>query len=175
MGALGRFLAPHIRHHGAKALSHIIEQSDDKSQKQMDIASELAGGTLTALGTVYSALENSSRILATNVANNTVQVLSHKYGTEVGTVTENALTAVGNTYMTAYNTTALGPKSLAKRAVKTTGKVAVGVSDDVILGRTVAPSSGEETNQNQEEKPEKSGKPKKNDMTNTDDITTTNK
>ena len=42
------------------------------------IASELAGGTLTALGTVYSALENSSRILATNVANNTVQVLSHK-------------------------------------------------------------------------------------------------
>ena len=72
------FTAPHIRHHGAKALSHIIEQSDDKSQKQMDIASELAGGTLTALGTVYSALENSSRILATNVANNTVQVLSHK-------------------------------------------------------------------------------------------------
>jgi len=170
--ALGRFLAPHIRHHGAKALSHIIEQSDDKSQKQMDIASELAGGTLTALGTVYSALENSSRILATNVANNTVQVLSHKYGTEVGTVTENALTAVGNTYMTAYNTTALGPKSLAKRAVKTTGKAAVGVSDDVILGRTVAPSSGEETNQNQKEK---SGKPDKNDTTNTDDITTTNK
>ena len=77
--------------------------------------------------------------------------------------------------MTAYNTTALGPKSLAKRAVKTTGKAAVGVSDDVILGRTVAPSSGEETNQNQKEKPEKSGKPKKNDMTNTDDITTTNK
>ena len=54
--------------------------------------------------------------------------------------------------MTVYNTTALGPKSLAKRAVKTTGKAAVGVSDDVILGRTVAPSSGEETNQ--KEKPE---------------------
>ena len=70
--------------------------------------------------------------------------------------------------MTVYNTTALGPKSLAKRAVKTTGKAAVGVSDDVILGRTVAPSSGEETNQ----KPEKSEKPKKNDTTNTDDITT---
>ena len=76
--------------------------------------------------------------------------------------------------MTAYNTTALGPKSLAKRAVKTTGKAAVGVSDDVILGRTVAPSSGEETNQ--KEKPENSVKPKKNDTTNTDDdITTTNK
>ena len=76
--AVGRFLAPHIRHHGTKALSHIIEQSDEKSQKQMDIASELASGTLTAMGTVYTALENSSRILATNVANNTVQVVSHK-------------------------------------------------------------------------------------------------
>jgi hypothetical protein len=43
------------------------------------IVSELAGGTLTALSTVYVALENSSKILATNVANNTVQVVSHKY------------------------------------------------------------------------------------------------
>ena len=76
--ALGRFLAPHIKNHSAKALSHIIEQSDTKSQKQLDIASELASGTLTAMGTVYSALENSSRILATNVANNTVQIVSHK-------------------------------------------------------------------------------------------------
>ena len=77
--------------------------------------------------------------------------------------------------MTVYNTTALGPKSLAKRAVKTTGKAAMGVSDDVILGRTLAPSSGEETNQSQKEKLEKSGEPKKNDTTNADDITTTNK
>ena len=76
--ALGRFLAPHIKNHSTKALSHIIEQSDSKSQKQLDIASELASGTLTAMGTVYSALENSSRILATNVANNTVQIVSHK-------------------------------------------------------------------------------------------------
>jgi hypothetical protein len=95
-----------------------------------------------------------------------------RYGTEVGTVTENALTAAGNSYLTVYNATALGPKSLAKRAVKTTGKAAVGVSDDVILGRTVAPSSGEETNQKQKEK---SGKPEKHDTTNTDDIITTKK
>lgn len=76
--ALGRFLAPHVKNQSAKALSYIIEQSDEKSQKQLDIASELASGTLTALSTVYSALENSSRILATNIANNTVQVVSHK-------------------------------------------------------------------------------------------------
>ena len=39
--ALGRFLAPHIKHHSAKALSHVIEQSDEKSHKQLDIAGEV--------------------------------------------------------------------------------------------------------------------------------------
>ena len=72
-----------------------------------------------------------------------------RYGTELGTATENALTTVGNTYLTAYNATALGPKALAKRAVKTTGKVAVGVSEDVILGRTTVPTVTEpENNEN---------------------------
>ena len=51
---------------------------------------------------------------------------------------------------------------MAKRAVKTTGKVAVGVSDEVILGRTVAPSTGEE------DKPE-------NTKTNDDTTDTTTK
>ena len=71
-----------------------------------------------------------------------------RYGTEVGTASENALTAVGNSYLTVYNATALGPKSLAKRAAKTAGKVAVGVSDDVILGRPEAPSNGQNQEQN---------------------------
>ena len=80
----------------------------------------------------------------------------------MGSATENALSTVGNSYLTAYNAAALGPKSLAKRAAKTTGlwlyflinffpwnqfhenlfmiigKVAVGVSEDVIMG--AAPS-----------------------------------
>ena len=62
-----------------KALSHIIEQSDEKSQKQLNIASELASGTVTALSTVYMGLENSSRILAHHVSNNTVELVSHKW------------------------------------------------------------------------------------------------
>ena len=62
----------------------------------------------------------------------------------MGGATENALTAVGNTYLTAYNATALGPKALAKRAAKTAGKVTVGVSEEVILGRRVAPDLPQE-------------------------------
>lgn len=66
-------------------------------------------------------------------------IFLYRYGTEVGTVTENALTAAGNTYLTVYNTAALAPKTLAKRAVKTTGKVAVGVSEEIILGQQQRP------------------------------------
>ena len=109
------------------------------------LSAELASGTVTAISTMYTALENSSRILATNVANNTVQLVSHKYGNEMGTATENALTSVGNAYLTTYNAAALGPKALAKRAVKTTGKLAVGVSEEVIKGLpTPSPSANDD-------------------------------
>ena len=98
--ALGRFLAPHIQTGGRKMLSHFAEQSDEKSNKQMAIASEIASGSIEAVSTVYVALENSSKILAKNIANNTVDIVQHKYGTEVGQVTDNALSVAGNAYLT---------------------------------------------------------------------------
>lgn len=129
--ALGRFLAPHIRRHGTAALSHLVEQSDQKSQKQIDIAGEVAGGTVRAFSAIYMSLENSSKILAQNIANNTVNIVSHKYGGEVGTLTENALSTAGNTYLTVYNAAALGPKGLAKRVAKNTGKVLINADPEL--------------------------------------------
>ena len=46
---------------------------------QMEIASEIAGGTVRAFSTIYMSLENSSKILARNMANNTVTIVTHKY------------------------------------------------------------------------------------------------
>ena len=48
-----------------------------------------------------------------------------RYGPEAGSLTENALSTAGNTYLTVYNTAALGPKGLAKRVVKNTGRALV--------------------------------------------------
>ena len=48
-----------------------------------------------------------------------------RYGGEAGNATENALSTAGNAYLTAYNAAALGPKGLAKRMAKNTGKVLV--------------------------------------------------
>ncbi len=39
---------------------------------------EVASGTVAAVSTMYMALENSSKILAKNIANNTVMIVSHK-------------------------------------------------------------------------------------------------
>ena len=69
----------------------------------------------------------------------------------MGTATENALTSVGNAYLTTYNAAALGPKALAKRAVKTTGKLAVGVSEEVIKGLPTAPGPSQ-NNDNENDK-----------------------
>ncbi len=67
-----------------------------------------------------------------------------RYGDELGTATDNALSAVGNTCLTVYNAGVLGPKGLAKKAAKDTGKVMVGVKDDVILGRKeIVPQNGQ--------------------------------
>ena len=133
--ALGRFLAPHIQSGGAKAISHYMEQSEEKSNKQIKIASDVASGSISAISTVYMALENSSKILAKNIAENTVEVVKHRYGHEVGNVTDNALSAAGNTYLAVYNASALAPKGLAKRVAKDTGKLAAGVPEDVVRGR----------------------------------------
>ena len=48
--------------------------------------------------------------------------LFYRYGSEAAKLSENALYAVGNVAMTAYNVDNLGVKAIAKRAAKDTGK-----------------------------------------------------
>jgi len=45
----------------------------------------------------------------------------------VAAVTDAALATAGNSYLAFYNAGALGPKGIAKRAVKDTAKAAIGV------------------------------------------------
>jgi len=125
--ALGRLAAPHIERGATRALTSLTSQSSNEASNQIAIAGEIASGTVAAVSTMYMALENSSKILAKNIANNTVMIVSHKYGTDVAAVTDAALATAGNSYLAFYNAGALGPKGIAKRAVKDTAKAAIGV------------------------------------------------
>ena len=55
-----------------RALTHMTSQSSHESSNQLKIVGEVASGTVAAVSTMYMALENSSKILAKNIANNTV-------------------------------------------------------------------------------------------------------
>ena len=50
----------------------MTSQSSHESSNQLKIVGEVASGTVAAVSTMYMALENSSKILAKNIANNTV-------------------------------------------------------------------------------------------------------
>ena len=58
--------------HEHRALTHMTNQSSHESSNQLKIVGEVASGTVAAVSTMYMALENSSKILAKNIANNTV-------------------------------------------------------------------------------------------------------
>lgn len=133
--ALGRLAAPHLERSANRALTHMTNQSSHESSNQLKIVGEVASGTVAAVSTMYIALENSSKILAKNIANNTVILVSHKYGTDMAAVTDSALSTAGNSYLTFYNTAALGPKGIAKRAAKDTGKAFIGVDVEAVAAR----------------------------------------
>lgn len=165
--ALGRLVAPHLQRGAQSALTHVTGNSNTESSNQLAIVGELAAGTVAAVSTVYLALENSSKILAKNIANNTVMIVSHKYGTDMAAVTDAALSTVGNSYLTVYNAGALGPKGIAKRTAKDAGKAMVGVNPDEIVDRAnkaqdapggllatlPALENAEKNKENQEKKP----------------------
>ena len=55
----------------------MTSQSSHESSNQLKIVGEVASGTVAAVSTMYMALENSSKILAKNIANNTVILVSY--------------------------------------------------------------------------------------------------
>ena len=130
--ALGRQLAPGLERGATRALAHYSGRSSLEASSQLAIAAEVAGGTVAAVSTMYLALENSAKILAKNIANNTVMLVAHSYGPDMAAATDDALSTAGNSYMAVYNMGALGPKGVAKRAVKETAKAAIGVDQEEV-------------------------------------------
>lgn len=120
--ALAREAAPHIKKHGQRILPQSLKQTDSDGKSKFDGVLEVAASGLHGFGTVYMSLEIAAKALGKNLANETVEIVSHKYGKDAGQVTENALYATGNLAWTAHNANNLGVKAVAKRAAKDTGK-----------------------------------------------------
>lgn len=95
--------------------------SEGGSSKVQD-AIVIAKGGLQGLANVYVGLENASRILASSLVDETVQVVGHKYGTDAAQVVDNAMNSVTNVTAATAAVRGLGLKGLAKSTAKQTGK-----------------------------------------------------
>lgn len=120
--AVGRFLAPHVQKQGTRLLAGTFGMDDFIAAERMSDALKIAAGTAEGVGTVFSGLETSATILGTNLANNSVKAVEHKYGASAGMVASDAFDTVGNIINVKKNFSYLTPKGFVKSAGKNTGK-----------------------------------------------------
>ncbi|XP_042859722.1 spartin-like isoform X2 [Penaeus japonicus] len=123
--ALGRRVAPHIQKHGTRAISHLTGQKEADASSNVEGVLEVAAGAVKGASTVYMSLESAAATLASSITQNTVKVVTHKYGEEAGSLTDNTLCAVGQTALVGHNIASLGVKGIAKRTAKDTGKALI--------------------------------------------------
>jgi len=119
VGKLTKSLASYL---AAKATPSSSSAGGKKKSPAMAYLVDAARGGLIGYGTVYNGLESSAKVLGTNVKENSVKVVSHKYGGQAGGVFGEACTAAGNAAMTYINVQSLGVKGLVKKTAKQTGK-----------------------------------------------------
>jgi len=135
VGKLTKSMAGYLAAKAEKPISGVVSttKGGDKKQGTMAYLIDAARGGLIAYGTVYTGLESSAKVLGKNIKDNSVKVVSHKYGGDAGHVFGDACTAAGNAAMTYMNLQSLGVKGLVKKTAKETGKT---VAKNVITGES---------------------------------------
>merc|ERR1712013_614919 len=134
VGKLTKSMAGYLASKAEKPISGVVSTTGgDKKQGTMAYLVDAARGGLIAYGTVYTGLESSAKVLGKNIKDNSVKVVSHKYGGDAGHVFGDACTAAGNAAMTYMNLQSLGVKGLVKKTAKETGKT---VAKNVITGES---------------------------------------
>jgi spartin len=115
-------VAPYLKVGATKILTKtgIVKNSNDANQYLENVCT-VASGSVVGFSLVYESLENAAKALAKTIAENSVEVVKHKYGDEAGKVTENTLYSAGNIAISANNVRNLKiTKTIAKAAVKET-------------------------------------------------------
>lgn len=85
-----------------------------------DAINVLGGGVVSA-STVWMAMENASKTLCKNIANEAVDTVRVKYGEQASVTAHEALYATGHTSLAALQLWDLGPRSIAGRAARKAG------------------------------------------------------
>jgi hypothetical protein len=122
--ATAKKVAPPLRSASSNILSKSGIVSDKESANNyVDNVCKVAGSGIESFGIVYDSLEQAAKVLGKNFTEKTVVVMEHKYGEDVGEVTENTLYSVGNVANSYHNVKNLKifrtvAKSTAKEIIK---------------------------------------------------------
>ena len=133
---LGKYLAPHLKHHGKKLLPSKYQIESQEHQKKADDMMKVAIAGFQGFGLLFLSLEQAGKDIYNSISNAAVQTVNHRYGEEAADVTGDALGAAGNAAKAYWNVNKLGTKAIAKRAIKDTGKMALFTEEDAIAERS---------------------------------------
>ncbi|XP_065169831.1 protein spartin [Atheta coriaria] len=122
---LGQFLAPHIERQGTKLLTTAFNYTEDEASNRVNGVLTVAAGAVEGFGTVYQGLHQSAAILGSNLKDNSVKIVQHKYGESAGALANDTLGTVGNVISIRGNAKIFTPKGLAKSTIKQTGKAMI--------------------------------------------------
>ena len=93
----------------------------------------MTGSSLAGFAIVYDSLEQAAKTLASNITNETVTVVEHKYGADAANVTQNGMYSVGNIAVSVNNVKNMKiartlAKATAKEVIKSGSKTDLNVN-----------------------------------------------
>ncbi|VVC29140.1 Hypothetical protein CINCED_3A013468 [Cinara cedri] len=119
---VGKFLAPHVHKGGTKILTKVTNMDQNDASQKMTNVFDIAAGALEGFGIIYDGLEKSGIMLGNSISNNTVRIVRHRYGKNVGDVTQDTFETVGHGLRFTKTVKELGPKNIVKSTVIQTGR-----------------------------------------------------
>ena len=70
---------PHLRRATHQLYASATTTNEEEAGRNVDQILEFAGGAFIGFGTVYTGLDHAARTLGKSLANNTVQIVEHRY------------------------------------------------------------------------------------------------
>ena len=112
---VAQYSAPYVRQGAERLLPGSLTRSNSADENsKLDKALMVAGASLHGVATVFSALEEGSKVLGRQLAISTSHVVANRYGVGAGKVTEDVLFSVGNVGQTFMAVRGIRPKALLK-------------------------------------------------------------
>lgn len=99
-----------------------MKSTESTHKGTFQAAKEIGKSSLSAIVNVWEALETSGLVLLDKTKQSTVDVVTYKYGPEMGEVTNNGLSVGIDAAVCATTLKSFGVKSFAKKVVVSTGK-----------------------------------------------------